>query len=107
MRKLTKKLRFIWHEIFYFRANSARVEFGMRCKNVVEQIELQTKNQSAAEKLRVILHLSLCQACKNYFDASRALDRAITNKKYEHLNVAELDTLKLKLLSEFSKPLAD
>lgn len=53
------------------------VEFGMVCKDVVEQIDLGNTPATWRARFRLKLHLSFCQACNYYFRASGALKRIV------------------------------
>lgn len=75
--QIKERLRYYWHELYYKLASPAGVEFGMRCKHVVEQIDCAEPPATWRDGFRLKLHLSLCQACSYYFKASQALRRAV------------------------------
>ena len=70
--QIKERLRHYWHELYYKLASPSAVEFGMNCKHVVEQIDLNDPPVTWRAWFRVKLHLSLCQACSYYFRASQA-----------------------------------
>ena len=72
-----KKCRHLWHDAYYKFATENGVEFAMRCQDVAEIVDLGTAPLSLIKKFRFHLHLSLCQACRNYFDLTRALKKAV------------------------------
>ena len=75
--KTFKKLRKAWHDLYYKNASPRRVEFGLRCQNVTEWIDLRHKPESLPDRFRFALHLSLCQSCRTYHGLSQALSKAI------------------------------
>ena len=74
--KPTKTLRKYWHDAYYALASDRAVTFAMLCRDVAHEIDLAHADHGWSEKVRLRLHLSLCQACKNYFDVSVALKEA-------------------------------
>jgi hypothetical protein len=73
--QLWERLRYYWHELYYFRASSGRIDFGLRCKQVVEQIDLGEPAREWNGRFRFRLHLSFCSGCNYYWRASQALGR--------------------------------
>jgi hypothetical protein len=57
--RIKERLRYYWHEIYYNLSSPAGVEFGMRCKHVVEQIDLGDAPTTLRAWFRLKLHLSL------------------------------------------------
>lgn len=101
--KIGKKLRSIWHNIYYTMTFRKGREFAMRCKDVVHQIDLRNENQPGLQKFRINLHLSLCQACKNYSDASLAIRQAVRNAVKLQEQPERLEKLNNNLLKKYSE----
>jgi hypothetical protein len=74
---IKERVRHYWHELYYKMASPAGVEFALRCKDVVEQIDLSDPPITWRKWFRIRLHLSFCQACNNYLRASQTLGRAV------------------------------
>lgn len=70
---LSKLIRKIWHDIYYSMVSKDGVEFAMRCKDVAHQVDLKASDLDWKGKFRFYLHLSLCQACHNYYVLSQFL----------------------------------
>lgn len=93
MRKRAKK---IWHDFFYLIANKRMKEFGMYCRDVSEIIDFNSEPKNFSEKFRYRLHMSFCQACKNYEGISKALRKAAQEPK-DH---GPLDDVKIEKLNK-------
>lgn len=77
MKKLFRKLREIWHDVYYYKGGAARDRFALTCKEATELTNGHLENASVILKLRYWLHISVCQICKNYFEISNGLRKAI------------------------------
>lgn len=90
--KLSQKIRKIWHDAFYKDASKERFEFALKCQDVTAGIDLHEKPTTFSGQFRFWLHLSLCQACKNYYDLSKVLSKAVKKspskpkENIEHIN---------------------
>ena len=60
-----RKLRAVWHELYGIILGSWGEKLMMPCRDLVELGVSGRKLQGIA-RLRAVLHLSLCQGCKNY-----------------------------------------
>lgn len=100
---MKKKLRHFWHELFYMLAPSSVQKFGMTCKEAVSQMDIKDENTSFLMWFRLKLHLSFCQACNNYFRASRALGRAI-RKLMKGSETFDLERINDELLRKHTRP---
>lgn len=101
---LIKKIRQYWHDLYYFLASKAGVDFAMTCQDATAKIDLRDQNKSAVDKARVNLHISLCQACNNYYTFSRVLSLAIKKLLTNNTNnKSEIDNLNKELLKRHSK----
>ena len=98
---LGKQIRQIWHDIFYAKSSEKRVEFAMRCKDVVHHIDHGISGLGWKDRFRLKLHLSLCQACKNYWDFSRFLNRSVKALLGKNASEPELEKLNKRLLDKF------
>lgn len=101
--KLSQKIRHYWHELYYFLATKGGVEFALRCQKVAEEVDLTLSSTSLKLRLRYSLHLSLCQACQNYFDSSKCLRQSIRNFVMNSEKSANIEHLNKKLLKRFGR----
>ena len=101
--KFKNILRFLWHALYYVVAPSKVVDFALRCKQVAESIDLDRWPDGRYGKVRMKLHLSLCQACKNYFDANEALKRVARELVLGRVDQIKLEQLNAELLQRFGK----
>ena len=69
--KFTERLRHYWHELYNFPNSNHANHFAMSCLETAEKLDLGQGG------FRLRLHLSLCQACHNYYAAARALRAAV------------------------------
>jgi hypothetical protein len=100
--KLSHRIRHYWHELYYFLATPRGVHFAMNCKDVTEKIDLHEMPAGFWGRFRFWLHISFCQACKNYLDLSQALRRAIRGyTKIQNYKV-DLNRLTQSLLQKYS-----
>ncbi len=93
-----EKIRHYWHDFYYDAASPKAIQFAMRCQHVAEIIDLAPKNMKLMDRFRFRLHLSLCQACANYYDISRALKKAILELIKIEKNDARVELLNRNLL---------
>ena len=77
---LNHRIRKIWHEAFYRNASQKRIDLALRCQEVTSRIDLRQMPSRLSGYFRFWLHLSLCQACKNYYEISNALSRALKKR---------------------------
>lgn len=98
--KITQLLRKYWHDIYYSLNPKARVHFALRCKDAAEKIDLGTNKKTPLDSVRLQLHLSLCQACKNYDESSSYLKKMI--RKFIQREDKNLDQLNQDLLKKFT-----
>lgn len=78
--KLSHKIRYFWHDLFFKNAPKERFEYALKCQDVTAGIDLHQRPNSVSGHFRFMLHMSLCQACKNYYDLSKAFSKAIKQK---------------------------
>lgn len=100
---LDERLRQIWHDFFYKVGKQRAVRLALRCQDVATQIDLE-EQQTLIQYFRFKLHLSLCQACKNYDNTSVVLKTAIKNliNNDEISEDARLEKLNKELLIKHS-----
>ena len=99
--KFSQKVRQIWHDAFYKNASKERAEFALKCQDVTARIDLHEKPNSFSGYFRYWLHLSLCQACKNYYDYSRILSHAF--KKSPSSSTINLEKINKSLIEKYGK----
>ena len=99
--KFTERFRKYWHDLYYSFKPKARVKFALRCQDAAERIDLGQPSRPLINRVRFQLHLSVCQACKNYEIASRVLKQAVVRmvKNQE----TSLHKLNQELLKKFSR----
>ena len=104
--KFFRFLRKVWHDSFYGLNVSFLKKTAHTCRHVVESIDLTPQDRSPVERARFYLHLSLCQACKNYYDYSRLLSKKIKEGRGMTPVKAMQPSLSLheRLMKEASKP---
>lgn len=73
--KLSKVFKKVWHDIYYALAGDKAVSFALTCKETVLEADSKQGSKMSFKKIRFYLHLSLCQACKNYCNFSKMLKR--------------------------------
>ena len=71
--KWSQSLRHLWHEIYYSLVKKKGVDFAIRCQAVAGEIDVSSNRLPLKNRLRVLLHLSLCQTCTNYAAFSKIL----------------------------------
>lgn len=100
---LKEKLRYYWHETYYAVVSERGIEFAMSCKDVTERIDLGNMPTSFVDRLRFRLHLSLCQACLNYSNMSKALRRAVRELMKLGESPFNMEKLNQQLLKKFGR----
>lgn len=102
--KLKKKFRHYWHDLYYYLTDQKGADFAMTCKDATEKIDLSDLAQTNTDKFRVQLHVSLCQACNNYYSLSQML-RAAVRKLMMSQKVSKMNLEKLNqsLIEKYSK----
>lgn len=101
-KRIQNFLRQLFHDVYYWKAEKKRVEFALRCQEVAEHIDDRMIGLTPTRKMRVHLHLSLCQACANYNLISHALRRALKNYVQSE-SPAPSDELTQKLIEKYRK----
>ena len=99
--KFGQKILQIWHGVFYKNASKERVEFALKCQDVTAGIDLHEKPSSIKGHFRYWLHLSLCQACKNYYDLSKVLSNAV--KKTPPTSIPNFETINKTLVEKYAQ----
>lgn len=102
--KLSHKIRKVWHDWFSANATKKQVAFALSCQDVTCEIDLRKKRETLRERFRFWLHLSFCQACKNYYEFSNALGRAVRKKKpHEPVRIQEMNAALVEKYSSKDK----
>lgn len=99
--RFSQKIRKIWHDIYYNFVSIKGVEFALHCKDVTHQVDLSNAKLSLIKRLRVYLHLSLCQACHNYYSFTKFLNSKIIKISKSKLNFEQIKKLNEKLLKQY------
>ncbi len=97
--KLTEKFRQSWHGIYYYFASDSGVKFAMTCKDAAEQVDVGI-SKTLMGRFQFLLHISLCQGCKNYLSLTDALKKAIKNIVSKNERPVRLEQLNNDLLAK-------
>ena len=101
--KFTQKFRHYWHDTFYSLATKKGVHFAMKCRDVTGIMDLEDVPSTLRGQFRFWLHISLCQACKNYLVISKELKKALqTRARFTQTKMDE-DRLNESLLQKHAK----
>ncbi len=101
--KLGKKLSEVWHDIYYHFAGNRGVDFAMKCKDVAHQIDLPEKGKSIKERFRFLLHLTMCEACRNYYSFSKFLRLKVRELLGKNSVAQDIDNTSRKLMAALNK----
>lgn len=71
--KIGKKLRRYWHDLYYAVVSKRGEDLALHCRDAARLVNVSSEETDARTKLRLLLHLSLCQACSNYASFTRLL----------------------------------
>lgn len=100
-----KKLRKVWHDVFVKMNNKPLFKFADTCQSVVTSIDLNDKNRTFAQKARFVFHMSVCQACMNYYRFSKSVSTQMkrTSSLKPPSPPTDLKSLQERLMSEIAK----
>lgn len=99
---ILKCLRLLWHGVYVLATLGMGRTFGLRCREVVQKIDLDVGPRTKLDEFRFRLHLSFCQACANYFHTSRALKVAFLKQISKNQPISRsLDDLNAQLFEKF------
>ncbi len=99
---MRKKLRQLWHDLYYKMASPRGEEFALTCKHAVEFMELKNDKKTWRLWLQLQLHLSLCSVCGFYHRTSRVLGKAVKDKFQNTPSRVDVDGLNQQLLKKFT-----
>lgn len=103
LQNIRKKIRLYWHDLYYFLASKQGIHFAMTCKDATAKIDLNDQAVTITDKTRLKLHISLCQACYNYYSLSQTLRRLIRKLVISNKNSkADLEKLNRDLLKKYN-----
>lgn len=100
---INERLRHYWHEFYFKFSSPAGVEFAMRCKEVVEQIDIGDQPMTWRRWFRLKLHLSFCQQCNYYFRLSETLRRALRKTIHNSESKFDLEKVNQELLERYAQ----
>lgn len=93
----------LWHDIYYFFDNKRLERVALTCRQAVEEMEEDTD----ATRVRLALHLSLCDSCRKYHRFSKSFRQHLkmnpmlaVSRKNPEVNLEELS---LKLMNQYSR----
>jgi hypothetical protein len=101
--KIGIKARRIWHDLYYSLTFRPGLRFALRCQQAAEIIDLGETPPTLFARFRFVLHLSLCQACKNYFDSSQDLKKAIKNSVLNQTQKFDMLSFNRELVKKYSQ----
>ena len=101
--KLGKKLRHLWHDVYYKGAGPKRIDFAMTCRDVVHHVDVNDRPHGPVGRIRFWLHLSVCQTCKSYFEFTYFIRRQIRKILGAEASPEEIRKLNEKLLVKYQK----
>ena len=78
---IERKIRTIWHDLYYSVSGQQGAEFAMTCEEASKYTDLGLSKTSLKQKIRYRLHISLCQICKNYGELTQILKNKIKRIK--------------------------
>jgi hypothetical protein len=99
--KFTKKIQKIWHDLYYKVVSEKGVRFALTCQQTAEHVDMG-ESKSSQKRIRFLLHISLCQGCKNYLVLSKALKKAIKLAIARNENPDRLESLNQELLNKYA-----
>ncbi|MGZ3724308.1 MAG: hypothetical protein ACXWQQ_00820 [Pseudobdellovibrio sp.] len=98
--KFDQKLRQIWHDIFYALFKAWGEEFALTCREATLETDTQAGDSLS---FRYWLHLSVCQACKNYYDFSAFLSRKMKIQKVREMSPEAIEQFNKNLYVRIKK----
>ena len=101
--KITRILHKYWHTLCrnILGDHGNRIIFS--CKEVTGNIDLRNKPLGILGSVRFYMHLSICKACKNYYDFSNALKLVMTKYMKNTPTKISIEHLNKDLINKFSK----
>lgn len=91
--------------------NRTLVRAALTCQHAAETVDLGFSGRGLLYRLRFWLHLSLCQACKNYYTFSSKLsnhyNRGPRQKPGPQSQFHPSDSLQARLMREMTKRKGD
>lgn len=92
----------IWHDLYYYLDSKKLEQAALTCRDAVTQLELSDDQPG----LQLTLHLSLCEACRNYHRFSTAFRGQLKDNpmhaQSQQKPEINLDALSLKLINQFN-----
>jgi len=104
LNRIKKLFRHYWHDLYYFLSDKKGIEYAMTCKDATEKIDLNDQTKTINDKFRVKLHVSLCQACDNYYSLSQMLRAALRKLMSSHKpSKSSLEKINKELVDKYAK----
>ena len=91
-------LRKIWHDIYYAVSGAAGDALALTCREATLATDVAPTN-----RFRYWLHLSVCQACQNYYDFSAFLNKNRNASDFKQMSPEEIKDFNRKLLASFRR----
>jgi hypothetical protein len=101
--KMIRILLKYWHDLccIILGEHGNRIIFS--CKEVTGNIDLRNKPIGFLGSFRFYMHLSICKACKNYYDFSNALQKVMSQYMKNTFSKMNIENLNRDLINKFSK----
>lgn len=96
-----QRIRKIWHDFFYSRVSAQGVDFALKCQEVAGHVDVPRNQLSFRDRFRFFLHLSLCQACKNYSNFSKGFRRHLKPWAGSQISKSQVQIFNKKLLEKY------
>lgn len=101
---ITKKIKKLWHDLYYKLANKKLINFALTCQEATAKVDLSDQNKNILSSFRLNLHLSLCQSCSNYSKTSLHINTSFKElKKINLIHPQKIEELNKELLKKYSK----
>lgn len=98
---MKKKLREIWHDLYFKFCSPSGEKFALTCQEATEQMNVES-SRNFKNWLRLKLHLSLCQACVYYFQMGKILKSAAKEFLTKNEKQINLEKLNQELLDRYA-----
>ena len=98
---MMRSLRRQVHDFYYRFCGPAGVHLARTCQSVTAQIDLAEPGRG----LRFWLHLTLCQACADYFTFSRRIGQVL--RQHPRRPPVDLERVNAELLLKLARPAED
>ncbi len=104
-KRIERKIRSIWHDLYYKMSGDRGADFAMTCEEASKYTDLGFSKTNIKQKIRYRLHISICQICKNYSEFTQILRNKIKrlqkNKK-QIFSIREIEEMNKSLFVDLT-----